>query len=138
MPAKDTFHDSVRNALVKDGWTITDDPYTVAIGEKNAFIDLGAERILAAEKGTDQIAVEIKSFQGPSDLNEFQNALGQYIFYRSLLSEVDPARELYIAIPFVVLETTFQEPIAKPALDAVSLRVIAFDPKHEKITQWLP
>ncbi len=29
MPAKDLFHDSVRNALEKDGWTITADPYTL-------------------------------------------------------------------------------------------------------------
>ncbi len=27
MPAKDTYHDALRSALVKDGWTITDDPF---------------------------------------------------------------------------------------------------------------
>ena len=27
MPAHDTFHDAVKHGLIKDGWTITDDPY---------------------------------------------------------------------------------------------------------------
>ena len=26
MPAKDIHHDTVKNALIKDGWTITHDP----------------------------------------------------------------------------------------------------------------
>jgi hypothetical protein len=26
MPAKDIYHETVKNALIKDGWTITDDP----------------------------------------------------------------------------------------------------------------
>ncbi len=26
MPAKDIYHDVVKQALIKDGWTITDDP----------------------------------------------------------------------------------------------------------------
>ncbi len=26
MPARDIYHDTVRNALEKDGWTITHDP----------------------------------------------------------------------------------------------------------------
>jgi XisH protein len=26
MPAKDTYHDAVKNALIKDGWSIFADP----------------------------------------------------------------------------------------------------------------
>jgi hypothetical protein len=26
MPAKDKYHEAVKTALIKDGWTITDDP----------------------------------------------------------------------------------------------------------------
>ena len=59
MPATDVYHDRVKNALVKDGWTITHDPYTLSFGLKNVFVDLGAERLLAAEKGQEKIAVEI-------------------------------------------------------------------------------
>ena len=51
MPARDKFHDSVRNALIKDGWTITDDPLTLKFGETELYVDLGAEKVLAAIKG---------------------------------------------------------------------------------------
>jgi len=42
MPAHDTYHASVRNALIKDGWTITHDPYTITFGQRDVFVDLGA------------------------------------------------------------------------------------------------
>jgi hypothetical protein len=29
MPAKDLYHEAVKNALIKDGWTITADPYPI-------------------------------------------------------------------------------------------------------------
>lgn len=32
MPARDIFHDAVKKALIKDGWTITHDPYKIAVG----------------------------------------------------------------------------------------------------------
>ena len=60
MPARDTYHDAVRNALVKDGWTITDDPFRLKWGERDFFVDLAAERVFAAEKGGRRIAVETK------------------------------------------------------------------------------
>ncbi len=79
MPAKDIYHDAVKNALIKDGWKITDDPLILSIGKKDLFIDLGAEKLIAAEKDQQKIAVEIKSFLGNSQVNDLENALGQYI-----------------------------------------------------------
>ncbi len=35
MPAKDIYHDAVKNALIKDGWTITADPYPIILSIKN-------------------------------------------------------------------------------------------------------
>lgn len=78
MPARDIYHDAVKNALVKDGWTITHDPYTIGFGFKDVFVDLGAEAPLAAERAGERIAVEIKSFRGPSEIHNFENALGQF------------------------------------------------------------
>jgi hypothetical protein len=50
MPAKDVIHDAVKNALVNDGWTITDDPLRLKYKAVNLSVDLGAERTLAAER----------------------------------------------------------------------------------------
>ena len=66
--AKDLFHDAVRNALIKDGWQITEDPLFLKIGGVELYIDLGAEKLIAAERNNEKIAVEIKSFINPSSL----------------------------------------------------------------------
>lgn len=99
MPAKDLYHDIVKEALVKDGWTITDDPLILPAGFTNVFIDLGAERFIGAEKGSEKIAVEIKNFLGRSGLNDLENALGQFFVYLKVLEEKEPDRLLLLAIP---------------------------------------
>jgi hypothetical protein len=76
MPARDILHDVVKEALIKEGWTITNDPFLVAFGIRKVYVDLGAERLLAAERGTDQIVVEVKSFLGASRMADLEQALG--------------------------------------------------------------
>jgi len=66
MPERDIFHDAVKNALIKDEWTITNDPFFVQFGGVDMYADLGAEKIFAAEKDGQKIVVEIKSFVGTS------------------------------------------------------------------------
>ncbi|MEB3189632.1 MAG: XisH family protein [Snowella sp.] len=103
MPAKDIFHDCVKRALIKDGWTITDDPLSLKIGKKDLFIDLAAEKMLMAERGTEKIAVEIKSFVGTSEVEDLKNALGQYVLYEKIIKRQLLHRTLYLAIR----ETTY-------------------------------
>jgi hypothetical protein len=43
MTRKDTIHDTVKSALIRDGWTVTDDPYRIDYGDEKLFIDLAAE-----------------------------------------------------------------------------------------------
>jgi hypothetical protein len=136
MPAKDIYHNTFRNAIIKDGWTITHDPYILTFGQKDVFIDIGAEQVVAAEKGSKKIAVEIKSFVGPSDIRDLEMALGQYVFYRSLLMRFDPERRLFLAVPESVFRSTFNEPIARPVIEDISVSLIAFDAKQEVIVQW--
>ena len=50
MPAKDIYHNNVRTALEKDGWTITKDPLPLKIGKRTLSVDLGAEKLFAAHK----------------------------------------------------------------------------------------
>ena len=60
--AKDLVHEALKNALIKDNWLITHDPYTVSFGGVNMAVDLGAQKLIAASKDKQKIAVEIKSF----------------------------------------------------------------------------
>lgn len=83
MPARDLFHQIVRIALEKDGWEITHDPLYLRVSEKIAlYLDIGAEKLLGAEREGCKIAVEIKSFVGLSSLTEFHLALGQFLNYQ--------------------------------------------------------
>lgn len=110
MPAKDIYHDAVRNALIKDGWTITNDPLRLRYGGKDLYVDLGAEKLLAAEKGEQKIAVEVKSFVGASEMDDLEKALGQFVLYRAILAKREPQRELFIAAPDEMLEL-FEQPL---------------------------
>lgn len=62
MPAKDIYHDTVKNALIKEGWTITDDPLFIQFGEVDMYADIGAERIIAAEKENQIVRLKSKVF----------------------------------------------------------------------------
>jgi len=106
--AKDVIHDAVKSALIKDGWTITADPYVISYGDDKLYVDLAAERALAAERNGHKIAVEIKSFVGRSPLHDFEVALGQYMLYLGLLERIEPDRKLYLAINHLVYHALFQ------------------------------
>jgi hypothetical protein len=77
MAAKDLYHDLVKELLIADGWTITHDPLFFAFGIRKVYVDIGAERLIAAEKGKEKIAVEVKSFVGESAVDDLEKALGQ-------------------------------------------------------------
>ena len=136
MPARDTYHLPVRRALEKAGWTITHDPYTLTFGQRDVFVDLGAERLLAAERAHEKIALEIKGFHSPSDIRDLENAIGQYTFYRALMRRSEPERKLYLAIPHSVMVSTIAEAIARPVIEDLHVALVSFDPQSEEIVQW--
>ncbi len=139
MPAKDVFHDVVKTALQKDGWTITDDPLHIRIGGVlNMYIDLGAEKVIAAEKAGRKIAVEIKSFVGSSTLSEFHLALGQFMNYRYALADTEPDRVLYLAVPLDIYEEFFTLAFIQSVLRRSQLHLLVYDVGTEEITQWHP
>ncbi len=49
MPRLDAYHETVKRALVNDGWTITHDPLTIKYKRLRWYADLGAEKAFAAE-----------------------------------------------------------------------------------------
>ena len=137
MPAKDIYHEPAKNALIKDGWKITQDPLRVRVGKKDLFVDLGAEKLIAAEKGLEKIAVEIKSFVGPSEVRDLENAIGQFVLYQNALSVIEPDRTLYLAVREMVYIDLFEEEIGKMLLERKVLKLISFDPDEEVVTRWI-
>jgi len=137
MPRRDLYHDHVRKALENDGWTITDDPLKLKLGGKDLYVDLGAEKLLAAEKEDRKIAVEVKSFVGPSIITELEIALGQYVLYHDIMAKTKPERVLYLAIPDEVYLEIFEEPIGEVLLENKRVLLIVYDPNNEEALKWI-
>ncbi len=106
--ARDLFHNIVKQSLQAEGWNITHDPFSVDYGDVQMQIDLGAERLFAAELEDKKIAVEVKSFTRPSAISEFHTAIGQYLNYRYALRKKEPNRTLYLAIPYATYDEFFR------------------------------
>ncbi len=137
MSAKDLFHNAVKTALEKDGWLITDDPLHLRIGGViDMYVDLGAEKVIAAQKDGQKIAVEIKSFIGASTISEFHLAIGQFINYRYALEDQDPGRILYLAVPQNTYNDFFKLPFIQSVISRSQLRLVVYDIEQEAIVQW--
>jgi XisH protein len=136
MPAKDTFHDDVKTVLQKDGWTITHDPLTLEIGQRQVYVDLGAERLIAASKGTQEIAVEVKTFAGASTITEFHLAVGQFLNYRSILRRQQPNRVLYLAVSSEIYSSFFKEDLPQMSIEDYQIKLLVFRLDILEVMAW--
>ena len=137
MSARDTYHEAIKNALIKDGWTIIPDPYTIKYEEIQLFADLLADRTLEIERNGQQIIVEIKSFLSRSPMREFETALGQYIIYRTLLKEILPETKIYLGISTGIYQSFFQQKAISFIMEENDLKLIVVDLNKEEIVQWI-
>ena len=137
MSAKDIFHEAVKQALQKEQWILTDDPLKFKFGNVNFQVDLGAEKLLAADRGDEKIAVEIKSFLNPSAITDFYAALGQFLSYHLALEATQPERVLYLAVPVDAYQTFFQLEFTRTAIQIYLVLLVVYDPVNEVIVQWI-
>ncbi len=138
MSAKNIYHDAVVDALKDDGWTITHDPLSLKVGERDLFVDLAAERpVIGAEKGKEKIAVEVQTFANPSEVRNLQEALGQYLLYRVILSRQQPDRPLFLGVSREVYDGILSEPLGQIVLTDLNVRVLVFDRTSRKVFQWI-
>ena len=135
--AKDLFHDLVKEALMVEGWQITHDPFPIAYGDVQMQIDLGAERLLAAQRGTEKVAVEVKSFINPSAISEFHTALGQYLNYRRALKSQEPDRRLYLAVPQPTYDEFFRLRFIQEGVIEYQLLLVVYDVENRRIVRWI-
>jgi hypothetical protein len=138
MARRDIYHDTVKRALQKDDWTITHDPFPLQIGKKRLSADLGAERLISAEKGIQKIVVEVKSFVGQSDVKDLEQALGQYVLYRQILNEMGIEPILYLVVSRPTFNSVFTIELGQVLLKNQIIRLIVFDEEREAIALWIP
>ncbi|MBD2301086.1 XisH family protein [Nostoc sp. FACHB-190] len=137
MPAKDAFHELVRTALENEGWTITHDPYHIDLGFVDFYIDLGAERLIAATRNDEKIAVEIKTFLSASTISEFHTAIGQFINYRIALEEEEADRRLYLAVPIDIYRRFFKYSFIQTVIRRNQIPLLVYNIEKQEIAQWI-
>jgi hypothetical protein len=138
MPKLDIYHHTVKRALEKDNWIITHDQFTLQIGKKRLFADLGAKYLVGAEKGEKKIVVEVKSFIGKSEIDDLEKAVGQYVIYQQVINKNEPDYILYLAVTTKAFNNIFEVEIGQLLLDNQIVRLIVFNPFLEEITKWIP
>ncbi|MDJ1172104.1 XisH family protein [Roseofilum sp. BLCC_M154] len=136
MPAKDTYHDAVKNALIKEGWTITADPYPIKYEEVKLVADLASQKTIAATRQERQIVIEIKSFLSRSPMREFETALGQYLIYKTFLSINQPDCEIYLAIGKDIYQKFFEQLAIQLIIQTYKVLLLVVDLNQEEITKW--
>lgn len=137
MPQQDAYHNSVRNALEKDGWMVTHDPLTIRLEDVKFYVDLAAEKTIETDGETGKVAIEIKVFGGLSFLNEFEKAVGQYLIYRQFLNELFPERILFLAVSTGIHEESFSLPSIQAVVAKQEIKLLVFNPETEEIIKWI-
>jgi XisH protein len=137
MPAKDIYHDAVRFALVKDGWRILSEDYSLEYGGDRVYVDIAAEKSIAAERQGQKILVEVKSFLGRSFVHDLEQAVGQYVVYRDILVETGLDFELYLAITTGIYKGNFQRKLAQMIVSRNRVSLLIVDSESEVIEQWI-
>ena len=137
MSRKDTYHELVKQALSRAGWTITHDQYTFFNSQPQLSTDLGAERLIAAERGAEKIAIEIKSFLQMSQVTDLERAIGQYTLYLWHLEAQEPDRTLYVAVPTHAYDGIFSTPVGRMTRQRLAMKLIVFDVLGKGDLQWI-
>lgn len=135
--ARDVFHELVKDALIKEDWIITDDPLTLLNkAEGGISTDLGAEKIIVAEKELTKIAVEVKSFINPSMIHDFMRACGQYYAYNLVIKRKNMNRILYLALPSHAYKKLIKYEFIRAIIEDMAIKFILFDDNEKIITEW--
>jgi hypothetical protein len=136
MPRRDRYHDIVRNALIKEGWTITHDPLILGDLELRVYPDLGAEK-KQSDRHSMTVAIEIKVFGSIGQISELEKAIGQYVLYRSILHRSGSTRQPYLAISSIIYQQLFQKTIIQNLIEDEKMNLLVFNPSLQEIEQWI-
>ena len=137
MPRKDQIHEAVKNALIKDGWTVLNDPYRIEYEDADVYADLRIEKQVSGGSAHRVLVIEVKEFTGPSPLNRLEEALGQYQLYRSYLRAIAPDEEVYLAVDKASFEKLFVRKSFQRIVEDYNLAILVVDIPREELFQWI-
>jgi hypothetical protein len=131
----DKYHQIVIDALITGGWDVTD-LYPIQYARRQVFADIGAERSIGATRGGERIVVEVKDFLNPSSMRYLQQALGQYLVYKSWLARTQPDRTLYLAVSEATADSVFAQQAVSVLVEDYGIRLLVVDIKQRRIVRW--
>jgi len=138
MPQIDIIHMAVRRALEKQGWRLVTEHLYLEEGGYSVYIDLALERDDPDGQGrVESVVVEVKSFIRSSFINDFQDALGQYLVYQDQLEVRDDPRLLFLALPLEVFRAHFTQPRIERMAQRYHLHLLVVDTYNEEVHQWI-
>lgn len=131
----DRYHQPIKDALINDGWEVVDQ-YPIRYVRRRIRADLGGERIIGAARGPERIAVEVKDFLNPSAITYLQQAVGQYLMYKSWLARTEPERTVYLGISEVAADTVFAQPGVQIMVEDYGIRLLVVDIPRRRVLRW--
>jgi hypothetical protein len=135
MPAKDHYHDVVKRALAKDGWTITAEQHFIKLPERRFWVDLQA----GLQNENQRIFIEVKSFRNvPSPVESLAASVGKYVIYRVALDRLRDTTPLWLAIPQTAYRGIFSQAIGQAVIKRLGVSLIVYDIEREVIVRWIP
>ena len=106
-------------------------------GPTNLRVDLGAERIIAAQRNLEEIAIKIKSFLDASVVNDFHAAVGQYLHYQLGFNYNGWKRKLYLAVPSGIYAAEFHKPLFEDSIQTYGIKILVYSAEPPEIEQWI-
>lgn len=138
MPAIDHCAYQIIAALQRTGWNVTHNPFAIKVGRKRAgyiFADLRLEHYQTDESA---IVVEIKCFDSSrTALEDFYQAVGQYVVYRNALRAHHDGLPIHLALPLRAYESFFQSALVRSVVNDLEMALIVVDLEREEVSQWI-
>ncbi|MCC6892894.1 MAG: hypothetical protein IT321_08745 [Anaerolineae bacterium] len=136
MPAFDQCHDQVVRALQKEGWRLEKSPAKLSLPPRLIYVDLLMSR---GNNGIQKriALVEVKCFPDEdSTTRDLYTAIGQYLIYRAMITELDIGLDLYLSIPVQIYQTIFDKAVQRVVAES-HIKLIIVDLVAERVEKWL-
>lgn len=79
----------------------------------------------------------MKSFIGVSTMADLEQALGQYLIYKSWLTRLEPERQLFMALGHKVAESIFDDISTRVLIKDYHLGLILVNTEQEEVVEWI-
>ena len=126
----------IANALAKDGWTISHEPFLPPPLVHGDIENSVVERAILACRGGEKIALIPLEIDDSSDLDSVYEAIGGHALLRSLMTRSESDRLVYIAVSKEGASVILCRPSIMKALGDLQMPFVICDREKRRILRW--